>query len=122
MLLIWIYILSNQSLLPHNFVQMPVLATIKVSLQSHVLCLDAPGMPQLQVPISPDAYLSLSTVTVESAGVSASGPWSLASLDCKQHKEGSTWISKYLNQKAEKGSGRLVNGKMTPGNFALVRS
>jgi hypothetical protein len=89
-----------------------------------MLYLDAPGMKRLQIPTSPDAYKDFPTVRVESAGVAAGIEWSLAFLDCKQHPEGSVWITNYLNStpKLDIDGGRLVNGRKTKGSFALVRS
>lgn len=104
--------------------QIPTLATIKVSFDSDILCLDAPGMSQLKVPTSEDAYADAPTIRVESAGPIAGGTWSLAFLDCKQHAKGSAWINEYLNKPvdAKETDGRLINGKKIPGKFAFVRS
>lgn len=104
---------------------MPVLATVTVSFDktedgSVKLCLDAPNMPQLRLPVAAEAYKDGPTLTVECAGATAGGPWCLATLKCKQHLEGSKWITNYLNTST--GGGRFVNGKAKTGSFALVRS
>jgi len=106
--------------------QLPVLATIQVTFQDEekkdVLCLTAPGMEQLCLPTSSNAYKDGPALEVECAG----GTWSLATLECKQHMEGSAWITRYLNQPKEGEEGkvkpRYINGKTAKGNFALVRS
>jgi hypothetical protein len=103
---------------------MPVLATIKVSFNSDMIYLDAPGMAQLGMPTLPDSYVDAPSIRVESAGASPGGTWSLAFLECKQHVEASDWMNQYLNRLADVDlpEGRRVNGKMTAGNFAVVRS
>jgi hypothetical protein len=103
---------------------MPVLATIQVSFDSDMIYLNAPGMAQVGMPTLPDSYEDAPSIRVESAGATADGTWSLAFLDCKQHVEASDWINEYLNRPADVDSPekRRVNGKMTAGKFAVVRS
>jgi uncharacterized protein YcbX len=104
--------------------QMPVLATIKINYDSDMIYLDAPGMAQIAMPTLPDSYVDAPLIRVESAGDMAGGTWSLAFLDCRQHVEASDWINEYLNRPAnvDLPEGRRVNGKMTAGKFAVVRS
>jgi MOSC domain len=101
---------------------MPALATVKVSFSTGTddqqLCLDAPGMPQQRVPLASDAYEAGPTLQIECAGDN----WSLASLSCKQHLEGSEWITQYLNSRPMPNARCCVSGKSLPGTFALVRS
>jgi hypothetical protein len=101
-----------------------VLASIQVSFNGDKLCLDAPGMSQCHVPTYRDAYENCATVGVVCAGPLAGGTWELATLNCKQHAEGSAWISEYLNtpKDSKDPTGTLINGKKIPGKFALVRS
>jgi uncharacterized protein YcbX len=108
----------------NSILQMPVLATIKVSFDSNMIYLDAPGMAQVAMPTLPDSYEDAPSIRVESAGASPAGTWSLAFLDCKQHVEASDWMNQYLNRPddVEVPEGRRVNGKMTAGKFAVVRS
>ena len=108
--------------------RMPCLATIEVSFnQEGKICMDAPGMSQLCLPTTPSDIMkamdAAPSLTAECAGATASGRWSLGSIDCRVHPEGSKWVTDYLNQpKSDDDSGRLINGKMKKGQFALVRS
>lgn len=104
--------------------RMPCLATIEISFnQQSKICMHAPGMSILCLPTTPadlkKAMHSAPILTAECAGSS----WSLGFLDCRVHAEGSKWVTDYLNQpKPDDDSGRLINGKMTKGQFALVKS
>ena len=73
------------------------------------------------------------TIRVECAGGHGKDRWSLAYLDCQQHRQGSKWISEFLNRPKEAvrspSNGetspterRRNHGKKTKGSFALVRS
>jgi hypothetical protein len=117
-------VLLRNKLESHFILQMPVLATIKVSFDSDMIYLDAPGMAQLGMPTLPDSYVDAPSIRVESAGPYPGGTWSLAFLDCKQHVKASDWMNVYLNRPADVDlpEGRRVNGKMTAGKFAVVRS
>jgi uncharacterized protein YcbX len=100
--------------------KLPALATVEVSISADgaVLLLNAPGMPQAEVPIAHE-------VEVQASGVSTTsdGGWWLGATTAKQCSSASAWFTTYLNREVQSPDrpGLRVSGKTSASAFALCR-
>lgn len=105
--------------------KLPILATIEVAFAADglSLLLRAPGMPELAVPTSLEAYASQHVLRVQCSGKSTTadsgGGWWLGELDCKAFAPAGDWLDAYLNR--DLGAGKLLSGKKKT-TYALARS
>ena len=81
--------------------KMPFLANVTVALSQDLqtLTLSAPGMPDISIPTSLEAFQSEADVRVECSGKSTTSGqgWSLGFIDCKEVAQASEWITKHIN-------------------------
>lgn len=107
--------------------KMPSLAKINVcfSADNSELYLDAQGMDRLAIPVSAAEYLQSEDIKVECSGKSTTakegGGWSFGFIMTKKHKEGSVWLTTFLNSFDEGGKKRF-SGKSKESTYALCRS
>lgn len=87
-----------------------------MSADGLMLLVEAPGMPQLVVPVAEAQYAAEPMVQVQSSGAG----WWLGAQACRQHTRGSAWFSEFLNREAEPGM--LASGGARASKFALCRS